>query len=190
MTNDIPIVVVGLMGAGKTSVSRLLGESLGRPVRDSDEYLRERYGATAAEIAEREGMEVLHAREVEHLRACLAERPAPVIAAASSVLDDPGARTEMKPALVVWLDAAPEFVAEKIAAKPYRPRFGMEPLALATELHERRAAFFEEVADLRFQRPSASKREVTRAVLDHLEGLRPRRKVHGGRHTAQESSER
>lgn len=173
MVDDTPIVVVGLMGAGKTSVSRLLGKSLGRPVRDSDEYLRERYGATAAEIAEREGTEVLHAREVEHLRAGLAERPAPVIAAASSVLDDPGARAELKPALVVWLDATPEFVAEKIAAKPYRPRFGMEPLALATELHERRAAFFEEVTDLRFERPATSKHEVARAVLDHLPRREP-----------------
>ncbi len=169
MAFDVPIVVIGLMGAGKTSVSRLLGKSLGRPVRDSDEYLQERYGATAAVIAEREGTEVLHAREAEHLRTCLAERPAPIIAAASSVLDDPECRAEMKPALVVWLDATPEFVAEKIAAKPYRPRFGMEPLALATELHERRAASFEEVADLRFPRPATSKHEVARAVLDHLE---------------------
>ena len=169
MTTDVPIVVVGLMGAGKTSVSRLLGEALGRPVRDSDEYLQRHYGATAAEIADREGPEVLHSREAEHLRVSLAERPAPIIAAAASVLDDPSSRAELKPALVVWLDATPEFLAEKILAKSHRPRFGKEPLALATELRERRAHSFEEVADLRFRRPESSKHEVARAVLDHLE---------------------
>ncbi|MDP9870116.1 MULTISPECIES: shikimate kinase [Streptosporangium] len=168
MTADIPIVVIGLMGAGKTSVSRLLGEALGRPVRDSDEYLQQRYGATAAEIAAGDGAEVLHAREAAHLREALAERPAPVIAAAASVLDDPRSRAELKPALVVWLDATPEFLAEKIKARSHRPRFGKEPLALASELHERRAASFAEVADLRFQRPEMSKHEVARAVLDHL----------------------
>ncbi|MFF5210895.1 shikimate kinase [Streptosporangium sp. NPDC000396] len=168
MTDDVPIVVVGLMGAGKTSVSRLLGEALGRPVRDSDEYLEERYGATAAEIAAGEGTAELHAREAAHLLASLAERPAPVIAAAASVLDDPRCRAALKPALVVWLDALPEFLAEQILAGSHRPRFGMEPLALATELRERRAPFFAEVADLRFQRPTMSKHEVARAVLDHV----------------------
>lgn len=169
MTADVPIVVIGLMGAGKTSVSRLLGEALGRPMRDSDEYLEERYGATAAEIAVSEGAEVLHAREAAHLLDSLAERPAPVIAAAASVLDDPRCRAELKPALVVWLDATPEFLAKKIMAKSHRPRFGKEPLELASELHERRAASFTEVADLRFQRPEMSKHEVARAVLDHLD---------------------
>ncbi|WP_433256986.1 shikimate kinase [Streptosporangium sp. CA-135522] len=169
MAADVPIVVIGLMGAGKTSVSRLLGEALGRPVRDSDEYLEERYAATAAEIAAREGAEVLHAREAAHLRESLAERPAPVIAAAASVLDDPQCRAELKPALVVWLDASPEFLAQKILDKPHRPRFGKEPLILATELRERRAASFAEVADLRFHRPEMSKHKVARAVLDHLE---------------------
>ncbi|GII04665.1 shikimate kinase [Planobispora takensis] len=170
--DDRPIVVIGLMGAGKTSVSRLLGKALDRPVRDSDEWLEERYGVTAAEISETEGVTVLHEREALHLRESLAERPAPVIAAAASVLDDPECRAAMKQALVVWLDASPAFVAEKIAAKPHRPRFGKEPLDLAIELRERRAAAFAEVADLRFERPAMSKRDVAQAVLDQLPGGR------------------
>ncbi|GGT07412.1 shikimate kinase [Planobispora rosea] len=172
LTDETPIVVIGLMGAGKTSVSRILGRALDRPVRDSDEWLEERYGVTAAEIAEREGVTVLHGREAHHLKESLAERPAPVIAAASSVLDDPECRTAMKPALVVWLDASPAFVAEKIAARPHRPRFGKEPLDLAIELRERRAAAFAEVADMCFERPAMSKKEVAQAVLDRLGGGR------------------
>ncbi|WP_326822313.1 shikimate kinase [Streptosporangium sp. NBC_01639] len=169
MTAEVPIVVVGLMGAGKTSVSRLLSEALDRPMRDSDAYLERRYGATAAEIASREGAKLLHAREAVHLLDSLTERPAPVIAAAASVLDDPRCRAALKPALVVWLDALPGFIAERITEKSHRPRFGKEPLALASELRERRAASFAEVADLRFERPAVSKHEVARAVLDHLE---------------------
>ncbi|MEU9837022.1 shikimate kinase [Streptosporangium sp. NPDC048047] len=165
---DVPIVVVGLMGAGKTSVSEVLGEALDRPVRDSDDYLEKRYGVTAAAIAETAGVTELHAREAEHLLDSLAERPAPIIAAAASVLDDPRCREALKPALVVWLDATPEFIAKKIEEKPHRPRFGKKPLDVAKELHERRAAAFAEVADLRFERPKMSKREVAHAILDHL----------------------
>nr|BFE78708.1 hypothetical protein GCM10020093_013090 [Planobispora longispora] len=78
----------------------------------------------------------------------------------------------MRPALVVWLDASPAFTAEKIAARPHRPRFGKEPLDLAIELRERRAAAFAEVADMRFERPAMSKKDVAQAVLDLLGGGR------------------
>lgn len=87
---DRPVVLLGLMAAGKTSVATRLAELLGRPVRDSDRDLERRYGATAAEQYRRHGVEVLHAREASQLREALAARPAPVIAAAASVVDDPG----------------------------------------------------------------------------------------------------
>lgn len=64
MTQDpgSPIVVMGLMGSGKTSVARLLSAALGRVLRDSDPDMHERYGMSAAEMLRELGAEVLHDR--------------------------------------------------------------------------------------------------------------------------------
>src|SRR5690349_6350577 len=72
MAKNKPVVMVGLMGAGKTSAGRLISKALDLPLSDSDPFLRERYGATAAQIAASEGADVLHRREAEHVLAELA----------------------------------------------------------------------------------------------------------------------
>lgn len=121
--SDRPVVVVGLMGSGKTSVARRLAEALGRPLRDSDADLTDRYGASAADQYVAAGTAALHAREASQLQEALASRPPPVVAAAASVIDDPGCRVALADAYVVWLDAPPRVLAGRIGDDDHRPRY-------------------------------------------------------------------
>lgn len=149
-----PVVLVGLMGVGKTSVATRLAAALGRPLRDSDEDLEQEYGASAAELYERYGAGELHAREAAQLRDALLERPAPVIAAAASVVEDPASRAALAQAYVVWLDAPPDLLARRMrktidSVDPgHRPRFQLDLDRMMARQYERRAGLFRQVADL------------------------------------------
>lgn len=169
---DRPLVLVGLMAAGKTSVARRLATALGRPFRDSDRDLEQRYGSSAAEQYGRHGVELLHEREAAVLRAALAARPAPVIAAAASVVDDPACRAALAgpDAFVVWLDAPPEVLATRIGTGDHRPHYHPDPEAMLAAQYAQRAGRFRSVSDLRVEVGGATPAEAASAVLAALAG--------------------
>ncbi|MEU6409972.1 shikimate kinase [Microbispora sp. NPDC046933] len=171
---DTPIVVMGLMGAGKSTVARLLADALGRPMRDSDADLEARYGTTAAAMAAGLGADELHAREALVLRDALAARPAPVIAAAASTVEDPGTRRALAPAFVVFLDGPPEVLAERMKSSPHRPHFKPDLVRMLTEQRDLRLPGFREVADLTVDPSTHRPEEIAATVLAHLDGAAAR----------------
>jgi shikimate kinase len=139
------IVIVGLMGSGKTTVGAALAAALGRPHRDSDADLFAAIGRTARELADDIGVVPLHELELRHLLDALAE-PAPmVISAAASTIDEPAGRAALAdPAVtVVWLQITPAAAAARQAPDDHRPL----PEALAVQAR-RRDPLFRELADV------------------------------------------
>jgi hypothetical protein len=80
------LVLVGMMGTGKTTVARVLGERLGRPVFDSDAVIEARTGRTVREIFAADGEPAFRALETEVLREALAADTPSIIAAAGGVV--------------------------------------------------------------------------------------------------------
>lgn len=168
-----PVVLVGLMGAGKTSVATRLAALLGRPVRDSDQDLEQRYGMTAEQQYHQHGAGVLHAREAAALRDALAAQPPPVVAAAASVVDDPGCRAALAGGYVVWLDAPPGVLAarlRRIRAEDHRPEYHPDLDTMLTGQYEQRADRFREVADLVVDVGDATPDEAAEAIRAALAG--------------------
>jgi shikimate kinase len=141
MSKNKPVVVIGLMGSGKTTAGRLIAEYLGLPFSDSDSYLQERHGYTAARIAAREGADELHAYEAEHVLSELAGEPK-VIAAAASTIEDPRVRAALRGAFVLWVDADDDVLTERMHSSTHRPGF------LPADMRARREPYFREVANL------------------------------------------
>ncbi len=141
MAKNKPVVMIGLMGSGKTTSGRLVAAALGLPFTDSDQYLQDRYGATSAPIAVREGKETLHRYEAEHVLKGLAGEPQ-VIAAAASTLENPEVRAAMGRAFVVWVDAKDDVLAQRMRTSDHRPDY--DPATMRA----RREHYFHEVADL------------------------------------------
>ena len=141
-----PIVLLGLMGTGKTSVGALVAERLGWPLRDSDVDLLAARGHTAAELNALHGADYLHDLEARHLLDGL--RTQSVICAAASVVERAECREALAGAYVVCLDAPVDVLAARFHSAPHRPRFAPDITAMLTEQDARRRALFAAVADL------------------------------------------
>lgn len=166
------IVVVGLMGAGKSQVGRRLAARLGRPWRDSDRDIEARTGMTVRELRDRDGVDSMHALEAQHLLDALADPEPSVISAAASTVEVPESREALRaPEVgVVWLRASPEILARRFAsADKHRPEFGDSPLSFLREQAARRNPLFASldpiIIDVDAIRPGA-------AVAQALEALR------------------
>ena len=133
------VVIVGLMGSGKTTVASALAEHLGWPVSDSDRVLERRLGQTVRTVRDQMGTDALHALEADHLLEALAGQAPIVIAPAASVVDRADCREALAApdTLVVWLRADPTILAARFARGPHRPLYGPDP---ATFLADQAAA--------------------------------------------------
>jgi shikimate kinase len=110
--DDRPIVIIGMMGAGKSTIGRLLAQRLGRRFWDNDDALLEATGKTAAELQRVENQPTLHRWENRLLRAALQTPTPTVFAAAGSVALDPEL---VRHALTIWLRIGPEREAQNLA---------------------------------------------------------------------------
>jgi shikimate kinase len=134
------IVLVGLMGAGKTTVGRRLADRLGWPWRDSDADIEAATGLTVRELRDRDGVDAMHDLEAAQLLHALAEPGGSVVSAAASVVDAEPCRTALSSpgVAVVWLRGSPAVLAARFPAGDHRPAYGASPEAFLTQQAERR----------------------------------------------------
>src|SRR4029453_604707 len=114
MKEERPIALVGLMGAGKSTVARILGERLDGAVADLAAWVEEEAGCSVAEVFRREGEPGFRRREAACLNAVLASPPA-VLACGGGALIDAVSRSRLKASCrVVWLEVSPEEAARRL----------------------------------------------------------------------------
>jgi XRE family transcriptional regulator, aerobic/anaerobic benzoate catabolism transcriptional regulator len=103
------ITLIGLRGAGKTTLGRRLAKHRGVPFFELDREVEREYGATIGEILQLHGQPGYRRFEREALQAVLAQNPAAVIEAGGGLAADPETlRLLLEGSLTVWLRAAPE----------------------------------------------------------------------------------
>jgi shikimate kinase len=142
------IVLAGPMGAGKTTVGRLLAARLGRPLLDNDIELLRRSGLDPATIARKHGLDELHRREADVLTELLASPEPAVITAAASTIADPAVRELLRHRDVFWLRADPEVLAARLTADAAaRPDFGEPVTVTVARLAVERDHLFAEIVD-------------------------------------------
>ncbi|HLY14110.1 MAG TPA: shikimate kinase [Candidatus Limnocylindrales bacterium] len=167
------IVLVGLMGSGKSTIGRRLARRLGWPMRDSDDQLRSLTGLTARAYGQAHGTPALHQAEAEALLAALAEPGPLVIGAAASVIENSAARAALRgPGVaVVWLRGSPAVLAARFGGGAHRPIYGPDPLAVAREQAQVREPLFASVDPITIDVDRHRPARIEEAALD---GLRER----------------
>lgn len=114
------IFLVGLSGAGKSVVGRLLADRLGWEFADSDEAIEAQTGRSVADIFATEGEAGFRALEADAL-AGLAVREPIVVSTGGGAPTDEGSRASIGRGFVVWLSVSPGEAAERLAADPATP---------------------------------------------------------------------
>jgi 5-deoxy-5-amino-3-dehydroquinate synthase len=144
------VVLVGMMGVGKTTVGRRVAELLGRPLLDSDQMIESRTGRTVRQIFESDGEQAFRELETAALVDALAEPEPLVIAAAGGVLlrAENRAALERSHAKVVWLRADAAVLAERATRGEHRPLLDGDPVAAMHRLLPEREPLYREAADL------------------------------------------
>jgi shikimate kinase len=155
------LVLVGMMGVGKSTVGRALASELGRPLYDSDEMIEERTGRTVREIWTTDGEPAFRALETEVLvDALLQPEPCVIAAAGGVVLSE--ANREVH---VVWLRSEVDLLVERVRKGGHRPLLDDDPEATLRRLYDERAPLYQDVADAIVSVDNRSVNDVTKAVL-------------------------
>src|SRR5437868_11936719 len=142
---DRPVVLVGLMGVGKSTVGRRLARRLGMSFVDSDAEIEDAAGYPAAEIFERFGERDFRDGE-RRLVARLVEGDIRVIATGGGAYVDPNTRKLLNDrAITVWLDAPVEILAERTSRRDTRAQLrNGDPKAVLQKLDEERRPSYAE----------------------------------------------
>jgi shikimate kinase len=166
------VVLVGMMGAGKSTVARLLAEAFGCAALDTDEMVERRAGRTVSDMFAREGEDAFRAAESEAISELNAV-VGPLVASVGggAVLSSANRAALHSVGTVVWLRAQPATLARRVgrgAGRPLLRRAGLGPLEVLAQIAEERRAYYQEVADLVVDVDGLSSRQVARQLLELL----------------------
>lgn len=162
------LYLVGMMGAGKSSVGRPLAEALGYRFLDADAVVEQAAGQSIAEIFAREGEAGFRALETAVLDQ-LASWHSLVVATGGGVVGRPENWGHLRQGVVIWLDAPEEVLLQRLRADPTpRPLLAeADPASrLAALLTARRPLYAQ--ADLTVPQGGGSPAEVAAQVLEGL----------------------
>ncbi len=159
------IVLVGFMGAGKTTVGHLLSERLGLPFVDSDLVIEQRAGRSVPQIFAEDGEPAF--RELERrVVADLVDGPEAVLALGGGAPEHPDTVVSLKSAQVVYLQVGYAEAMLRVAGDEYRPLLRRPDL---DTLYQRRLGVYDQVATLTVatdgRRPEAVSQDVLAQLL-------------------------
>lgn len=163
------LILVGMMGSGKTTVGRRLADRLGRRFVDTDDLVVERTGSSVREIFEREG----EARFRDHEAAALAtalsgSEPTVVAAAGGAVLRPANRRLMADRGQVVWLRADPAVLVERAGRGGHRPLLDGDPTAAMTRLADERDALYADAAEVTLDVDELDVDEVVERLAERI----------------------
>ena len=165
------VVLVGLMGVGKSSIGEILAAQLGLRFADTDVQIEEQTGRTVRELWNDDGEGAYRALEREAVLSSLAAPDPSVLAAPGGVIEDEVACEALRAAdvSVVYLRAEPATLVERVGGDPgHRPLMDDDPAAVLTRQFTQRDGRYEALSDLTVQVDGLGADEVAEIVLAGL----------------------
>lgn len=168
------IVLIGPMGAGKSTIGRILADNLGYAFCDTDDLIEERTGANIAWIFDVEGEQGFRNRECAMIRD-LAKRTRTVIATGGgAVLREENRRVLASIGLVVYLKTSVEQQLRRTSRDRKRPLLRTpDRAAVLADILATRDPLYSEIADLVVRTDKRGARAVTAEILQHIDELTP-----------------
>lgn len=168
------IVLVGLMGVGKSTVGRRLAKEVQRPFADLDEQIELAAGATIPTLFGERGEAAFRALESEVLSDLLGRTAPLVVAGGGGVVTVEANRAALvaADAFVVWLRASTEFLIDRTDTT-HRPLLADDAAGALSRLQAERGPLYEQVADVAVDVEPfhAGEEKPKRALARHIAGL-------------------
>lgn len=169
------IVLVGLMGTGKSSVARRLGARLGVDVVDTDREIEASDGRQVRQIFAESGEESFRDMESAALSAAMSRSACVVAAAGGAVLRSENRELLMRAsaegrAVVVWLRAGTDSLVARTARGGHRPLLDGDRAGTLARLAEERSEMYAEVADIVVDTDDRDVDEVVDVVMAAVGG--------------------
>jgi shikimate kinase len=164
------IVLIGMMGAGKSSVGRCLQQRTGLARLDTDEMVAAQFGIPIAQIFEKHGEERFRIAETDVLRKLAPERPAIVVTGGGIVGNTENLDLLKQLGTVVWVTADEATLFERASRRNDRPLLQQKnPRAVFSKLFRERESLYAATADLRVDTSALTHDEVAETILNRLE---------------------
>jgi shikimate kinase len=168
------VALVGLMGAGKTSIGRRLAQELHLPFLDADTEIEQAAGESIEDIFEHYGEAFFRDRE-RRVIARLLEGPPHILATGGGAFMDQSTRGLLKQhAITIWIKADIDILLARVARRNHRPllKQGDKRVILEQLMRERHPIY--EAADFTVDSSEAPPEEMVDSILtllrDHLAG--------------------
>lgn len=171
-----PIVLVGLMGAGKSSVGKRLAKALHMDFIDSDEEITRAAACSITDIFDIYGEPMFRDLEMRVLSRLLLEEKPAVIATGGGAFIQPAVRELVKEnAVSIWLHADLDVLYERVSRKRTRPLLEKgDKRAILKSLLEERAPFYSQ-ADITVNSDAGAHENVVKRAIEALEAYLPKK---------------
>ena len=169
-TEDGAIVLIGFMGAGKSSVGRTLARLTGLSRSDTDEMVASRFGLSIAEIFEKHGEDTFREKETDALRE-LGKKERGIVVTGGGIVLRPGNVALLKAlGTIVHLSADEETLFRRISRRATRPLLQTpDPRRTVTELLATRLPLYRDCADVEVDTSHLTHDEVARRILESVQ---------------------
>jgi shikimate kinase len=172
LRGESTIVLVGLMGVGKTTIGKALAAELNVPFRDADVKIEEAAGKSINEIFAQHGEQEFRRGERRVISRLLTDEPPHVLATGGGAFMDPQTRALIKDrAISVWLKADIDSLVKRVSRKNTRPllRNG-EAHEILTQLFNERSPFYAE-ADVHAESSNGAVADTVTCVLSGIRAI-------------------
>lgn len=163
-----PIVLVGLMGAGKSTIGRRLATRLGLPFVDADSEIESAAGMTIADIFARFGEAYFRDGERRVIARLIDGTPKVIATGGGAFVQDETRALILAEALAIWLDAPVEILVDRVRRRDTRPLLrDRDPAAVLRELAAVRNPLYA-LAPIRVPSADAPHDVTVRAILEAI----------------------
>ena len=168
------IVLIGMMGAGKSSVGRCLHRRTGLTLLETDEIVVANFGMSIPEIFPKFGEPRFRQAETEALRSLATTEKAIIITGGGIVVRNENVELLKPLGVIVWLDADEETLFARASRKRNRPLLQTKnPRKTFSRILGARRPIYADIADVRVDTSALTDEEVAVAILAKLRRMNP-----------------
>jgi shikimate kinase len=168
------MVLIGMMGSGKSFVGRCLHRRTGLPIVETDDMIASKLGMSIADIFSKHGEKTFREAETQALQEASRTRPAVVATGGGAVLRKENVKILKRLGFVVWLDGDDETLFARASRTTERPLLQTKnPRKTFSQMLGKRRPLYKKIADIRIDTSELTGEEVVTAILSKFKRTNP-----------------